>query len=212
MNPVIKICGMQESANIIDAAELKPDILGFIFYPESPRFAGEKLDPGILLNLPVDIRKAGVFVNSELKEIHETIARYSLDIVQLHGDESPELCLSIKNSGTQVIKAFSIKEKSDFTKCIDFTVCTDFFLFDTMTLKFGGSGLKFNWELLGNYDLGHPFFLSGGISSMDADNIIAITNPSFYGIDLNSRFEIKPGLKNIQKLEKFINELRHKQN
>ena len=138
MNPVIKICGMTESANIMDAAELKPDILGFIFYPESPRFAGEKLDPEILSNLPPDIRKAGVFVNSDLREIHETIERYSLDIVQLHGDESPELCLSIKKSGTQVIKAFSIKEKSDFNKCSDFTACTDYFLFDTMTIKLRG--------------------------------------------------------------------------
>jgi phosphoribosylanthranilate isomerase len=212
MNPVIKICGMRESANIQEAAELKPDILGFIFYPESPRFAGEKLDPRILASLPRSVRKAGVFVNSDFNEIQNLIEMYSLDIVQLHGEESPELCRRIKNTGIQVIKSFNIQEKIDFKICTEFIGNTDYFLFDTKTIKFGGSGQKFNWKLLENYEHAHPFFLSGGISSLDTDKLAGITNPSFHGIDLNSRFEIQPGIKDIEKLKIFINGLRHKQN
>ena len=115
-----------------------------------------------------------------------------------------------KRNRDQVIKAFNIEEKYDFIMCTDYIACTDYFLFDTMTINYGGSGQKFNWKLLENYDRGHPFILSGGIGPPDADNISGITNPSFYGIDLNSRFEIQPGLKDIEKLKKFINELRNK--
>ena len=164
MKPVIKICGMRETENIIAAAELKPDIMGFIFYPGSPRFAGELLNPEIVANLPADIRKTGVFVNADFDEITETVAKYSLDIVQLHGDETPELCRRIKDTGIEVIKAFNIRENMSFSFCNDYIACTDYFLFDTMTINHGGSGQKFDWKLLDRYEAGHPFFLSGGIS------------------------------------------------
>jgi len=210
MSPVVKICGMRESENIMAVAELKPDILGFIFYQQSPRYAGELLNPEILSDLPPYIRKAGVFVNAGFNEITETVEKFSLDIVQLHGDEQPELCRRLKDTGLQVIKVFNKKDDAGFTICTDFIACTDYFLFDTKTENYGGSGQKFGWNTLDRYDSGHFFFLSGGISPMDIDNIMGITNPFLYGIDLNSRFEIKPGLKDIEKLKIFINELRLK--
>jgi phosphoribosylanthranilate isomerase len=210
MTPAIKICGLRETGNIKAAAELLPDFMGFIFYPGSGRFAGEMLNPEIVANLPAGIRKTGVFVNADLDEITETISKYSLNAVQLHGDEPPELCRIIRDTGIAVIKAFRIGENTSFSFCNDYIACTDYFLFDTMTINYGGSGQKFDWKLLERYEAGHPFILSGGISTMDIDNIAGITNPSFYGLDLNSRFEIEPGLKDIEELKKFINELRNK--
>lgn len=210
MKPVIKICGMRDTENIIAAAGLKPDIMGFIFHPGSPRFAGKLLNPEIVANLPSGIRKAGVFVNAAYDEITETAGKFSLSMAQLHGNETPDLCRRIKDSGTVVIKAFNIAENISFSLCKDYIACTDYFIFDSMTINHGGSGQKFEWKLLNRYEAGHPFILSGGISPSDTYNILGIRNPALYGIDLNSRFEIKPGLKDIQKLEKFINELRLK--
>jgi phosphoribosylanthranilate isomerase len=210
MTPAIKICGMREPGNITAVAELMPDLIGFIFYSGSRRFTGEMLNPEIIANLPARIRKTGVFVDADFIEIRDTVAKYSLDVVQLHGNEAPELCHLIKDTGIDVIKAFNIGENISFSFCNDYISCTDYFLFDTMTLKHGGSGQKFDWKLLERYETGHPFILSGGISPTDIDNIAGITNPSFYGIDLNSRFEIEPGLKDIEELRKFINELRNK--
>jgi phosphoribosylanthranilate isomerase len=209
MSLLIKICGMLEPENIMAVAELRPDFMGFIFYPDSPRFAGEMLNPEILAALPGNIRKTGVFVNAEFNDIKAKAGKYSLNVVQLHGDESPELCRRLKKNGMQVIKVFNINERMSFAECSNFTDCTDYFLFDTMTARRGGSGQKFDWKLIEKYDSGHPFFLSGGIGPMDADQINRITNPFFQGIDINSRFEIRPGYKDTEKLKKFINELRH---
>jgi phosphoribosylanthranilate isomerase len=184
--------------------------MGFIFYQRSPRFAGEALKPEILAGLSLKIRKTGVFVNAGFSEITETVEKYYLDAVQLHGEETADLCLHLKEKGIQVIKAFSIHDSDSFAFCDGFMECTDYFLFDTMSVNRGGSGQKFDWKLLDRYDGRNPFFLSGGIGPTDADIITGINNSSFYGIDLNSRFEIKPGLKDIEKLKKFIDELRHK--
>lgn len=208
MNPLIKICGMREAGNILAAAELRPDIMGFIFYPGSHRYAGEMLNPGILLSLPHDIRKAGVFVNAGYHDIKEIVRMYSLDMVQLHGTEKPDLCCRLKDDGIEVIKAFNLKDKEGFLPCSAFKGCTDYFLFDAVTSGFGGSGNKFNWEILGSYDLGQPFFLSGGIAPSDSAEIRSIDNASFYAVDLNSRFEIKPGVKDTDKLKRFIEEIR----
>ena len=212
MRLAVKICGMREPDNIIAVAELRPDLLGFIFYPGSPRFAAKMLSPEILARSLPDIRKTGVFVNADPEEIKSTAGKYSLDIVQLHGNENPEVCRRLKDSGMTVIKAFNISDSTHFNICYEFLNCTDYFLFDTATPAYGGSGSKFSWEVLDRYDLGHPFFLSGGISPLDTDSIMEITNASFYGIDLNSRFEIKPGLKDIEKLKKFLSGLRKNNN
>lgn len=212
MMPVVKICGMVESENIMAAAELKPDIMGFIFYPQSPRFAGEVLNAEILSNLPSGIRKAGVFVNAGFITIMDTVRKYSLDIIQLHGTETQDFCRRIKDTGTEVIKVFNISSNIDFKTAEQFIPYADYFLFETATENHGGSGQKFDWKLLDRYETGHPFFLSGGITPADSDKILGITHHAFHGIDLNSRFEIKPGLKDINKLKEFINELRNKHN
>jgi phosphoribosylanthranilate isomerase len=209
MKLAVKICGMRESGNIMAAAELEPDMMGFIFYPKSPRFAGELLNPDILSILPHSIAKAGVFVNADYKTISETIKKYSLEIVQLHGTESPDLCLRLKENGIRVIKAFNLNENTESIPFSQYIDCTDYFLFDSFASDWGGSGQKFDWKKVNDYDLGHPFFLSGGISPDDAAVIAGINNPSFHGVDLNSRFESEPGIKNIEKLKEFLKELRH---
>ncbi|HAM09669.1 MAG: hypothetical protein A2X05_09690 [Bacteroidetes bacterium GWE2_41_25] len=208
MSLKIKICGMREPENITDVAALNPDLMGFIFYPASPRYTGLTLNTETLHKISPSIIKTGVFVNEDFKTIVRIIENFQLDCVQLHGRETPDLCFRLKETGINVIKAFSISEEHNFKKCSDFISCTDYFLFDTSVSGFGGSGQKFNWKELKNYDPDHPFFLSGGIAPDDYSAINEIDNPSFYGIDLNSRFEIKPGLKDTAILGKFITEIR----
>ena len=209
MSLKIKICGMREPENILEAAKLKPDLMGFIFYPASPRYAAGILHADILAELSPEIIKTGVFVNAGLNEIKETIRKYSLDMVQLHGNEDPETCRILHNEGIGIIKAFKLKDGSGFKNFIKYIAFTDYFLFDTPTPEFGGSGHKFDWQILSGYDLDHPFFLSGGISPGDVHNILEIDHPSFYGIDINSRFELYPGLKNIKILGEFISGIRN---
>jgi phosphoribosylanthranilate isomerase len=205
----IKICGMREPENIMKVADIKPDMIGFIFYPGSPRYAGETLKPENLIYLPEQIKRVGVFVNSDPETIKLAIRKYSLNLVQLHGDETPETCQMLDETGISIIKAFNIKDREDFRLFEKYINCSKYFLFDASTSKYGGSGRKFEWELLDNYDLGHPFILSGGIAPDDDSNIKRISNPSFYGIDLNSRFEVRPGLKDVEKLKLFISGIRN---
>ncbi len=206
----IKICGLREPANMIEVANLKPDLVGFNFYPDSPRYALKNLKPEIFVHFPPGLKKVGVFVNADLNEIKENVLKYSLDMVQLHGDETPETCRLLFMKGISLIKAFRIQFKTDFKRFVDYVPWTNYFLFDTPTKKFGGSGKKFDWKILEGYDLGQPFFLSGGIAPGDSLSLLEISNPFFYGIDINSRFEILPGKKDIDLLKKFMNEIRHK--
>jgi phosphoribosylanthranilate isomerase len=208
MNLKIKICGMREPENILDVAELRPDLMGFIFFPHSPRDAGQILNQEVLAGLPEKIRKTGVFVNEDIETIAGIVRKYSLDIVQLHGNETQDQCRKLREKEIPVIKVFNIKDSSSLRLCYEYQSCTEYFLFDTSTPKYGGSGNKFDWKILDEYNLDHPFILSGGISPDDISNILAINNPSFYGIDINSRFEIKPGIKNIETLKLFISEIR----
>lgn len=208
MSLKIKICGMREPENITEVAALNPDFMGFIFYPSSPRYAGLTLNAETLHKISPPIIKTGVFVNEDFSSIIRSVEKFFLDCVQLHGNETQDLCYRLKETGIRVIKTFSISAKHNFKDCSDFIACTDYFLFDTSTSVFGGSGNKFNWKELNKYDLDHPFFLSGGISPNDFNNLHEVGNPSFYGIDLNSRFEIKPGLKETAILKKFISEIR----
>ncbi len=208
MNLKIKICGMLDPQNIIEVSELYPDIIGFIFYPHSARYAGLTLKPEITAAIPASIKKAGVFVNADFEVIAETIEKYSLDIVQLHGNESPDLCFRLKENGAGVIKAFSIRDINIFNQCDKYVDVTDYFLFDTFTPDYGGSGLRFDWKILQNYNSDHPFFLSGGIGPDDVSDIKKISHTSFHGIDINSRFESSPGMKEINSLKKIITGIR----
>lgn len=195
-----KICGLKYEDNIKQVAELKPDFMGFIFYKESKRYVGEKFNASILNQLDKDIKKVGVFVNENSSTILDIVARYNLDLVQLHGTESQEDCEEIKKN-VQVIKAFQIDSNFDSSILLTYENCTDYFLFDTKTKGHGGSGIKFDWSLLKNYKINKPYFLSGGIETSD---IPSLKEFAPFAIDVNSKFEDKPGLKNIQKLNELL--------
>lgn len=199
----IKVCGMKDPGNIKEVSQLPIDYMGFIFYERSPRYVGE-VNPEVLAQIPASIQKIGVFVDEDLGKVQSTALLYQLSFVQLHGDESPEYCRELRQNELKVIKAFSISASSFGMIRKEYEASCDLFLFDTQTPLRGGSGEKFDWEVLRSYKGKTPFFLSGGIAPDDKERIRQFQHPSFYGIDLNSRFEIEPGKKNIQKLKQLI--------
>lgn len=203
----LKVCGMRDADNIRQLAALNPDYIGFIFYAESKRYA-EFLDSTVLAELPSSIKKTGVFVNATSQDILEKVQKYQLDAIQLHGQESPKFCLEFKNSGIEVIKAFGVDEAFDFNISNAYQSAVDYFLFDTKTPLHGGSGHLFNWDLLKAYMLATPYFLSGGISAEQVSDLLKLTDERLYALDLNSRFEVAPGVKDIEKLTLFFNEIR----
>lgn len=203
---LIKICGMRDPGNIAQIARLKPDYMGFIFYPPSPRYVGA--DNRKLEDLDLHgIKKVGVFVNETPEAIMQAVKRYRLQAVQLHGSESPEICTTLKNQNVEVFKAFPVSQASDFEVTQSYENCCDYFLFDTKTPTHGGSGAKFDWSLLQSYTRRLPFFLSGGIAPDDAAIIATLSHPQLAGVDLNSRFESAPGLKQAGQLAIFIQQL-----
>ncbi|MDR0543532.1 MAG: phosphoribosylanthranilate isomerase [Dysgonamonadaceae bacterium] len=203
----IKVCGMTNPQNIRELVQLPVDMAGLIFYEKSSRYAGN-LSVADVRMAPPSIWKVGVFVNATEKEIEDKMKRYHLQAIQLHGNETPDFCKKIKEKGMIVIKAFSISEEKDLNHCDSYSACCDYFLFDTKTPQYGGSGKQFDWKIIETYQSETPFFLSGGISPNDAERISEIRHPSFYGIDLNSRFETMPGIKNIDLLRTFIQTLK----
>jgi phosphoribosylanthranilate isomerase len=201
----VKVCGMRESANIEAVLALKPDFLGFIFSEKSPRYAGEMLDENLLKSFPKTTKKVGVFVNASLDVILKNVKKYSLDIVQLHGDETPVFCQTLRNKGVSIIKAFSIDNTFNFNRLNNYKLHCDYFLFDTKGENPGGNGVAFDWDLLKNYDNEKPFFLSGGISPNNLEKISHLPSGlNLYAIDINSRFEIEPGLKNSEEISRFM--------
>jgi phosphoribosylanthranilate isomerase len=204
---LIKVCGMKFPENIRAVARLHPDFMGFIFYPKSPRYA-EPLNVSVLNELPPEIGKIGVFVNEKLDQILATVYKYHLDGVQLHGSEMVKMCNQLHDTGLLVIKAFPVAEAYNFKVMKRYEKSCDYFLFDAQTPIYGGAGQKFDWQLLENYKEKTPFLLSGGISIEDLEDINKIQHPAFAGVDLNSRFEISPGLKNVELLSNFIDRYR----
>jgi phosphoribosylanthranilate isomerase len=202
----IKVCGLKYPGNISEVAALEPDYVGFVCYAPSPRYA-TGLNAEILDSLPEILSKTAVFVNEDAETVQKLIDNYNFDAIQLHGNESPEFCEVFKDKVT-VIKAFGIGEGFDFARLNQFADSIDYFLFDTKTDKHGGSGQTFDWSLLDNYKLDIPFFLSGGLSPENLAEVKAIKHPQFYGVDLNSRFETEPGLKDINKLKEAFELLR----
>jgi phosphoribosylanthranilate isomerase len=198
---------MRDSANITQLSELKPDYVGFIFYPHSKRYVGNP-DIDLLSSISQSIKKTGVFVNEAMDKIADEVIKYNLDAVQLHGSESGEFCRSfrkyLQNMQTEkhveIIKAFGLSEEFDFHTLADYEDFVDYFLFDTKTSTYGGSGLTFDWDILKQYHGSKPYFLSGGISEESIINIKGLVDARLYGVDLNSRFEIEPGIKDIDKL------------
>jgi phosphoribosylanthranilate isomerase len=194
----LKICGMKYPDNILEVGALLPDYMGFIFWEKSARYFD-----GIIPTLPKSIQKVGVFVNATSEEILDKIQKHDLQAVQLHGSESVEFCESLKKKlpkGIEVIKVFSILNTFDFAALKPFEPLCDYFLFDTKGKLPGGNGTTFDWKVLEQYASTKPFFLSGGIGIEELEDVKQVlkTNLPIYAIDVNSKFELNPGLKNIQ--------------
>lgn len=207
----LKVCGMRQAANIQELLALKPDFLGFIFYPKSVRFVGSAFPPTFLKNIPVTTRKVGVFVNEAYESIRQIVDTYHLEAVQLHGEELPDLCQQLKTSGLLVIKAFAVHDSFNFTQLQPYEGTCDYFLFDTKGQDYGGNGVRFNWDILKNYTGQTPFFLSGGIDLEHAAQLKNLSLPLLTGIDINSRFELSPALKDSAKIKAFFNQIRPEQ-
>lgn len=198
---------MKYEENIQGIGDLNPDYMGFIFYPLSKRQVSiaELQKAFDLLDHP--IKKVAVFVNEPIENIIKIVQEFPFDLLQLHGKETVEEVMKLKEAGFLIMKAFSIQDDFNWKEPEKYEGLCEFFLFDTSTPKYGGSGQKFDWKLLQNYQGKTPFFLSGGISVSDTEEILKLHHPLFYGIDINSRFEIEPGLKDIHLVQKFIKEL-----
>ncbi|ATP57002.1 N-(5'-phosphoribosyl)anthranilate isomerase [Pedobacter ginsengisoli] len=207
MDKRLKVCGMKVPSNIEMVADLQPDYIGFIFYKGSKRYVAD-LSAQFVKDLPSNIKRTGVFVNEELRTVVERVLEYGLHAVQLHGDEPASYARELKALiDIEVIKAFGIDDQFDFDQLDAYSNSVDYFLFDTKTPDHGGSGRVFNWDLLKKYSLDKPYFLSGGIDLESIDEINRIKDERFYAVDVNSKFELEPGLKDIDKLIDFKNML-----
>lgn len=231
---IIKVCGMRETDNIREVAELGVDMMGFIFWPESPRFVKMiSAQAGIIPDYSEERlrnmrqgqepssttvcrpKRVGVFVDEMPQSIVTRVYNYDLDYVQLHGNESVVMIENLKRTlvpdiapNIKIIKALSIREKDDVKRWRDYEGAADMLLFDTKCKTVGGSGEQFDWSVLETYDGNIPFLLSGGIGPDDAERVLKFSHPQFAGIDLNSRFEISPALKDVEKLKSFIQTIR----
>ena len=199
---IVKVCGMRDAENIRQLEALGIDWMGMIFWPKSKRYVST---PPVYL--PQHVRKVGVFVDASLDAIRQHVEDYQLDIIQLHGQESPETLKALKP--LKLIKAFNIATPEDLQKTVAYEGLADYFLFDTKGKSVGGNGEKFDWSVLDSYQGETPFLLSGGIGSEDAQDIKSFHHPKCIGIDLNSRFETEPGLKDITKLKQFLEAIRY---
>jgi phosphoribosylanthranilate isomerase len=202
----IKVCGNKYKDNIEQVAQLRPDSMGFIFYEPSKRYVTEEFQ---IPAISSEIKKVGVFVNADADFIIDKINRHNLDCIQLHGEEPPYFCRQMQRI-TCIIKAFGIDDKFDFQSLEVYKDSCNYFLFDSKTSEWGGSGQQFNWELLKKYKQQVPFFLSGGLDLEAAKTMLAMAEqyPLLYGIDVNSKFETSPGLKDIDKLRQLIKTVR----
>jgi len=210
---LIKVCGLREGENVEQLLRKGvPDMLGMIFYEKSPRFVEAGASKPMKSSYPA-ISKVGVFVNASIEKIKEAKEKYPFEIVQLHGDESSQFVAALKEDlAIKVIKVFQVSDKIDLEKMIPFEGLVDFFLFDTQTSAYGGSGKKFDWRALESYSLKTPYLLSGGIDLEHVEEIISFSksNPKMVGVDINSKFELNPGLKDPEKAGRFINLIREK--
>ena len=200
MKPMIKVCGMRETKNICEVEALGIDLMGFIFWPKSSRYVSERPS-----HLPEKVKRVGVFVNEDIEQVKNTAEAYALDYIQLHGSESPEYAQKLRD--WKVIKAFNIATAADLDATKPYEGMADYFLFDTKGKSVGGNGEKFDWSVLDAYTGDTPFLLSGGIGPDDAERVRAFHHPKCIGIDLNSRFETAPAIKDVAALQRFIAQL-----
>lgn len=193
---------MRDPQNIDAVVAAGADLIGLIFYEKSKRnidaAAGERLRE----NLP-QVKKVGVFVNEQVEIVRKRIVEFALDFVQLHGEESVEYCENLRAAPGKIIKVFSVGSDFDFAETDKYEAVADYFLFDTKGKQRGGNGVKFNWDILQNYRGKTPFFLSGGIGEEDADAVRGLDHPMFFGVDVNSGFEIEAGVKDARSVKRF---------
>ncbi len=212
----IKVCGMRHAENIEQVGALPIHFMGFIFYEKSPRCVKNTDD--ILTTFPADLTRVGVFVNADIDFVLFKTHQFDLNAVQLHGSETPQYIEDLSKemkaklkvaalSDVEIIKAFPVGEDFDFEELKPYTSLVNYFLFDTKTPNHGGAGVKFDWNILKKYDLDVPFLLAGGISEQDAKLVNSLNINQLYALDLNSKFEIEAGLKDVKKLHQFILEL-----
>ena len=202
----LKVCGLKDRENILQVLEHKPDYIGFIFYNKSLRYAGKELDADFIQNIS-SAKKVGVFVNESEINILDKVSRFCLDYVQLHGNETPEFCKQIQQY-VPVIKAFGIGENFNFSSLDVYKDMCDYFLFDSSSKEYGGSGKAFNWNKLKEYNLEKPFFLSGGIDLQNINEIQNLTIPQLIAVDVNSCFEIEPGMKDTGKIKELTTKIK----
>lgn len=232
---IVKVCGMRDADNIRAVSQLDIDMMGFVFWPQSPRFvrmissqtgimpdySQERLDSGqkqmtnAAYSASSVIKRVGVFVDDMPQNIVTRVYNYALDYVQLHGNEQRVMIDNLRRTldpdirpGVKIIKALSIASPEDVEKYKQYGESVDMFLFDTKSQSVGGSGEHFDWSLLEAYDGDIPFLLSGGIGPDDAQRVLSFHHPRFAGIDLNSCFETAPGVKDVEKLKRFIDQIR----
>src|SRR5574339_157364 len=207
----LKVCGITQFKQLQQLEALNVDYAGLIFYKDSPRYMGDKIPGKQVKDADFDLKKVGVFVNPGYSELLDAIDEYGLDIVQLHGNETPEMCEEL-SAEVEVIKAFRIEDGAvNIDKLVEpYDAVCDYYLFDTAGLKesFGGTGQQFDWSILKNAKIEKPFFLSGGIGPEDAQKVKAFAHPDFFAIDVNSKFELSPGLKDMAVLLKFLQALK----
>ncbi len=201
---IVKVCGMRDPENIAALRELDIDWMGLIFYDKSPRYVEQNLE-GVSFN---GLSRVGVFVDESFAGIREKAFRYGLNMIQLHGSETPEFCNQVKRLGVKVIKAIPVSSRQDLANASSYEGMVDYLLLDTKSNVKGGSGEKFDWSMLDAYTADLPFLLSGGIAPADMKSIAQIDHPKMTGVDLNSRFEVAPGIKNAESVERFVRELR----
>ena len=204
----IKVCGITQFKQLQQLDALNIDYAGLIFYKDSPRYMGDKITGKQVKEADFDIKKVGVFVNPGYSELLDTIDEYGLDIVQLHGNETPEMCEEL-SAEVEVIKAFRIAGDDSINideMVMPYDAACDFYLFDTAGLKenFGGTGQQFDWSILKKAKIEKPFFLSGGIGPDDAQKIKSFKHPDFFAIDVNSKFEMAAGVKDMAAILKFL--------
>jgi phosphoribosylanthranilate isomerase len=200
----IKICGLKQKTNLFEVVEAGADYVGMIFYEKSPRYVVDSLYPEDVWFLPDEVEKIGVFVNASYDEIKKSAKLYQLNLIQLHGNELPELCKQLQDLGYGVIKAFGVDEHFDFNDLKPYQSSVDFFLFDTKISTHGGSGITFDWNILNNYSLDIPVFVGGGVSLENLNDLLNFNFPFLYSVDMNSKLEIEPGLKDISKVQKAV--------
>ncbi len=202
----VKVCGMRDSENIKALAALEPDFMGFIFYDKSLRNVIGQLDEELLNSLPKKINKVGVFVNSNIDFVITNARKYGIKYLQLHGNETPDYCKTLGLKGFIIIKAFKLDNDFIFSQLNNYKPYVDYFLFDAKGDQLGGNGHTFDWSILSDYVGDKPYFLAGGIDLENAEFVNEL-NPPPFSIDVNSKFEIEPALKDIEKLAELMKQV-----